>query len=545
MSAQVELTKPRTGLQRFLLVWGRIGLTAVALLLQIFVFIVILLWGSEATPWVSAASLLLSLGVLVFILTSKMQIDYKLAWTIPILVAPLFTGAFYLLFGSRTGTRRQVMRSAVIQQTARTDQLSAPGVLRVRAGRQDQDLQELKTAASDLLPVLSVAADAARQIQYLESTGPFVAYRDTETTYYPLGEDAFVAMLEAIEDAKHWVGLEYFIVSDGKMWRQLFEVLARKAAEGVHIWFMYDDLGSIWNLPPRFNRDLTKAGIRVKPVNKLGPGLTLRHNNRDHRKLLVVDGLVGFTGGINIADEYINQIERFGHWKDTAIRLRGPGAWGMATLFFSMWKLVTNEPVDLASLCPPEEDVSALPWGKGLVVNYDDSPFDDHSIGWDAYRNMMTRAHERVDVMTPYLVPTSEMTNVLTSLAQSGLQIRIITPGIPDKRFVYAVTRSNYRALVEAGVEVYEYTPGFMHAKQMIVDNEVAIIGTINFDFRSFYLHQENAVWMYRTPAITAMTTDFEQTLAKSRRITLAEVRSAPWWRRALWTLLRTFSPLM
>ena len=212
MSAQVELAKPRTGLQRFLLVWGRIGLTAVALLLQIFVFIVILLWGSEATPWVSAASLLLSLGVLVFILTSKMQIDYKLAWTIPILVAPLFTGAFYLLFGSRTGTRRQVMRSAVIQQTARTDQLSAPGVLRVRAGRQDQDLQELKTAASDLLPVLSVAADAARQIQYLESTGPFVAYRDTETTYYPLAEDAFVAMREHIEDTKHWVGLEYLIV---------------------------------------------------------------------------------------------------------------------------------------------------------------------------------------------------------------------------------------------------------------------------------------------------------------------------------------------
>jgi len=209
----------------------------------------------------------------------------------------------------------------------------------------------------------------------------------------------------------------------------------------------------------------------------------------------------------------------------------------MAALYFTMWNMVSGDQVEYARLHPSEEEVAAQTTGRGLVVNYDDSPYDDIS--------MMTRAHERVDVITPYLVPTSEMTNVLTSLAQSGLQIRIITPGIPDKRFVYAVTRSNYRALVEAGVEVYEYTPGFMHAKQMIVDNEVAIIGTINFDFRSFYLHQENAVWMYRTPAITAMTTDFEQTLAKSRRITLAEVRSAPWWRRALWTLLRTFSPLM
>lgn len=545
MSAEVELTKPRDGLQRFLLVWGRVGITAIVLLLQIFVLVAILLWGREAAPWLGTASLLLSLGVLVFILNSKMQIDYKLAWTVPILVAPLFTGAFYLLFGSRTGTRRQVIRYAVIQQIAQTDQLSAPGVLRVRAGHHEQDIKHLETGDSAPLPVLSIPADAARQIQYLESAGPFVAYRDTETTYYPLGEDAFVAMLEAIEDAKRWVGLEYFIVSDGKMWRQLFEVLARKAAEGVDVWFMYDDLGSIWNLPPRFTRDLTRAGIRVKPVNKLGPGLTLRYNNRDHRKLLVVDGLVGFTGGINIADEYINQIEQYGHWKDTTIRLRGPGAWGMAALYFTMWRMVTGEQTDLVALHPTEEQVAAQPWGKGLVVNYDDSPFDDHSTGWDAYRNMMTRAHDRIDLMTPYLIPTSEMTSVLTSLAQSGLRVRIITPGIPDKRFVYEVTRSNYRPLVEAGVEVYEYTPGFIHAKQMVVDDEVAIIGTINFDFRSFYLHQENAVWMYRTPAIADMTTDFEQTVAKSRRITLADVRATPWWRRALWTLLRTFSPLM
>ena len=271
----------------------------------------------------------------------------------------------------------------------------------------------------------------------------------------------------------------------------------------------------------------------------------MAYHRRNHRKLLVVDGLVGFTGGINIADEYINQIEQYGHWKDTTIRLRGPGAWGMAALYFTMWRMVTGEQTDLVALHPTEEQVAAQPWGKGLVVNYDDSPFDDHSTGWDAYRNMMTRAHDRIDLMTPYLIPTSEMTSVLTSLAQSGLRVRIITPGIPDKRFVYEVTRSNYRPLVEAGVEVYEYTPGFMHAKQMVVDDEVAIIGTINFDFRSFYLHQENAVWMYRTPAIADMSADFEQTVAKSRRITLADVRATPWWRRALWTLLRTFSPLM
>lgn len=544
MGSQVELSKPHNSLQRFLLVWGRLGVTAAALLMQVFVFVVILLRGSEAAPWVGTASLLLSLGVLAFILNSRIQIEYKLAWTIPILLAPLFAGAFYLLFGSRAGSRRQAARYRVLQAQASQDQRSAPGVLSIRAGQDDEEPPAL-TEGTDLLPVLSVPPDPARQIRFLEASGPFVAYRDTQTTYYPVGEAAFADMLAAIEDAERWIALEYFIVSDGKMWRRLFEVLARKAAEGLQVWFMYDDLGSFWKLPARFIRDLTRAGIRVRPVNKLGPGLTLRYNNRDHRKLLVVDGLVGFTGGLNIADEYINEIERFGHWKDTAIRLRGPGAWGMAALYFTMWNMVSRDQVDYARLHPGETEVAAEPTGQGLVVNYDDSPFDDISIGWAVYRNMMSRAHHHVDIMTPYLIPTSEMVSLLTSLARSGIRVRIITPGIPDKPYVFAVTRSNYGVLVEAGVEVYEYTPGFLHAKQIVVDDEIAVLGTINFDFRSFYLHQENAVWMYHTAAIAEMAADFDQTVAKSRRVTVADVHTTPWWRRAVWTLLRTFSPLM
>lgn len=540
------LRKPHNAFQRFLAVWGRVGLTTIALLVQLFVFVAILLQGNEAAPWVGVVSLVISIGVLAFILNSRMQIEYKLAWAIPILLLPLLGGAFYLLFGSRTGTRRQMSRYRAMQDVAMLDQTSAPGVLRVRAGEVGDQLPELTAAPTQYLPVASIDPDAARQISYLESSGPFVAYTGTETTYYPLGEDAFAAMLEALEGAQRWIAMEYFIVSDGKMWDQLFQVLARKAAAGVQVWFLYDDFGSLWNLPPRFIKTLTAAGIRVQPVNRFGPGLTLRYNNRDHRKLTVVDGLVGFTGGLNIADEYINEIERFGHWKDTSIRLRGPGAWGMATLFFTMWDLITGEHTDLVGLHPSEDEVSALASGnQGLVVSYDDTPFDDTSIGWGAYRNMMSRANHRVDLMTPYLVPTHEMVSVFSSLAMAGVQVRIITPGIPDKSYVYSVSRSNYRPLVEAGVEVYEYTPGFLHAKQMVVDDDTAIIGTINFDFRSFYLHQENAVWLYQSPAIAAMTADFEQTLTQSRRITLAHVRSTPWWQRAIWILLRTFSPLM
>ena len=547
----VELERPRNALQRFLAVGGRMGLTAIALLVQLFIFAFVLLRGSELAPWVGSISVVISVAAITFILNSKMQIEYKLAWAIPILLAPLFGGTFYLLFGSRTGTRRQMSRYRAMQQVARIDQAAAPGVLRVRAGEEGAPLPELTTATAGepgkdlVLPTVQLDPDAARQITYLASQGPFVPYRGTETTYYPVGEDAFAAMLEACEGAERWIALEYFIVSDGQMWRRLFDVLGRKARDGVRIWFMYDDLGSIWNLPPRFIRDLTRAGIRVQPVNRFGPGLTLRYNNRDHRKMLVVDGLVGFTGGLNIADEYINEIVRFGHWKDTSIRLRGTGAWGLATLFFTMWDLITGEHTDLVELHPSDAEVAELSSGPGIVVSYDDTPFDDHSLGWAAYRGLMSRANNSVDLMTPYLVPTHEMISVFTALASSGVRVRVITPGIPDKRYVFSVTRSNYRELVEAGVEVYEYTPGFLHAKQMIVDDHTAIIGTINFDFRSFYLHQENAVWMYETSAIADMVTDFEAAVQASRRVTLAEVRAPRWWQRAIWIVLRTFSPLM
>ncbi len=543
--ARVHKGRTRNSLRRFMAIGTRVTLTALALILQLLVFGTLLLRSSEFAPWIGSLSILISIGVVAFILNSRMQVEYKLAWTIPIMLMPLFGGAFYLLFGARSGTRRQTLQYKSRQDLAAIDQKSVVGALSVLPGSLDEQDPKLEPAAGALLPVIDIEPDAARQIAYLEAGGPFRAYRDTETVYYPLGEDAFEAMLEALSGAKRWIAMEYFIVSEGQMWRKIFDVLARKASEGIQVWFMYDDLGSLWRLPDGFAKELRDAGVNVRSFNKLGPGLTLRYNNRDHRKFTIVDGLIGFTGGINIADEYINAIERFGHWKDTSIRLRGPGAWGMASLYFTIWDLVSGEQTDLGALHPSDEELAAQSGGAGVVVSYDDTPFDDVSLGWAAYRGMMSRAKFQVDLITPYLVPTGEMITVFTALAESGVRVRIITPGIPDKSYVYAVTRSNYRPLVEAGVEVYEYTPGFIHAKQMIVDNDTAIIGTINFDFRSFYLHQENAVWMHQTSAIAQMAADYESTLEKCRRVGLTEVRSTSWWRRAVWLVLRTFSPLM
>ncbi len=548
VSQAVELHRPRNALQRFLAVGGRIGITTIALLVQLVVFVFIMLQGRDIAPWVGTASIVVSVGVLALILNSRMQIEYKLAWAIPILLLPLLGGVFYLMFGSRTGTRRQMTRYRAMQDVATLDQISAPGLVRVRAAEPGQELPELPPAELSRSPAIQTIAidpDAASQINYLANSGPFVAYQGTRTTYYPVGEDAFEAMIEALEGAEHWIAMEYFIVAEGEMWQRLFEVLARKAADGVKVWFMYDDLGSIVNLPPRFIKTLTRAGIRVQPVNRFGPGLTLRYNNRDHRKLTIVDGVIGFTGGLNIADEYINAIERFGHWKDTSLRLTGPGAWGMATLFFTMWDLITGEHTDLASSTPQRAAggrVVRRRRHRGQLRRHPVRRFlarlvglpqpDDAGPSPDRPDDALLRADQRDD----------QRLRLAGGLRHPGAADH---PRHPGQGLRLLGDPVELPPLVEAGVEVYEYAPGFLHAKQMVVDDQIAIIGTINFDFRSFYLHQENAVWMYRTSAIAEMSADFEATPAQCRRVTLADVRSARWWRRAIWIALRTFSPLM
>ena len=507
--------------QKFVASFLRGSLTVIAIAAQIALFIMLVTVGVRAVRWVAVLSVAASVVALIFILNSKMQLEYKLAWSIVILLLPFAGGVFYLLFGSRTGTRRQVAKYNEIQAAARQNQLSAPKA--ITDGK------------------CHVEPRAEAQLTYLEKAGPFFAYSDTETTYYPLGDEAFPAMMEAIENAKNWIGLEYFIVAKGKMLTQLVQALKRKVDEGVKVYFLYDDLGSIFKVPFGFLADLREAGIQAQPVNRFGPGLTLRYNNRDHRKFLIVDGDIAFTGGINIGDEYINEIERFGHWRDTVIRLKGPGAWGAVTLFFTIWDLVTGQATDLATLRPDLEHESH----PGIVLNFDDTPFDDVSIGWAAYRNVISKAERYVYITTPYLVPSAEQLDVLTSAALSGVRVCIMTPGIPDKRAVWEVTRSNYLRLLEAGVEIYEYSPGFLHAKQIVSDDRYAIIGTINFDFRSFYLHQENGVWMCDTPVVGEMVEDFENLLSKCHKIELAQVRNIHPLRRLLRVMLRTFSPML
>lgn len=535
---EVERAAKHSRLRKWASTWGRAIVITVAFGVQLLLLVSAVTFLEEYGQAIFAIQTVLAIIVTLFILNGRRETTYKLAWIIPVLLLPLAGSVFYLLYGASNMTKRN--RALLDASIA-------------RAG------EALELLPPTDLPAADAPAKVRRQYTYLKNTSQYRTFEDTATTYYPLGELGFDAMLEAIGRARDYVFAEYFIVDGGKMLDRLIDAMGAKAAEGLDVRFMYDDLGSFFTVPPGFKQRCEQVGIAVLPVNPVGLGFSTSFQNRDHRKILSLDGTAAFTGGINIADEYINEIVRFGHWKDTVLRLEGPGAWGLTVMFLQMWEATTRARVDYTSFLPPVPEaldapgastVSNLPdlvekSSRGLVAPFDDSPFDDISLGSDCYQHLMQAATRSVDIFTPYLILSDSMVAQLAATAHSGIRVRIVVPGIPDKWYVNLATHSYYRPLVEAGVEVYEYTPGFIHAKSMLVDDESGLVGTINFDFRSFYLHQECAVWMYKTEALVALRADVEATVAVSRRITMEDLTDTNLVKRVVQAVLRAFAPLM
>ena len=350
-------------------------------------------------------------------------------------------------------------------------------------------------------------------------------------------------MLEALEAAERYIFLEYFIIEKGEFWDAIFEVLCRKAAEGVEVRVIYDDVGSIFTLPSRFDRMLVRSGIKCRAFNRLVPVLSMRQNNRDHRKYLIVDGIVAFTGGINLADEYINRKERFGHWKDTAIRLKGDAVWSVTVSFLAMWGFTedANDDFDAFRAKPaPETEHSS-----GYVQPYWDCPWDEEPVGQTVYLNLINKAKRYVYMTTPYLVLDYATTIALKNAARSGVDVRILTPHIPDKRAVFELTRAHYEELLEAGVRIFEYTPGFIHAKNFVADDLYGTVGTINMDYRSMFLHFEDGVLLYHTHTVADLRQDFLETQAVSEEVTLERCRQVLLIRRLFRSVLKVFAPLL
>ena len=346
-----------------------------------------------------------------------------------------------------------------------------------------------------------------------------------------------------LEKAEKFIFMEYFIVEEGIMWDTILEILKRKVNEGVEVRFMYDGMCAFDLLPYSYPKKLQKFGIKCKMSNKIRPFVSTIQNNRDHRKICVIDGQTGYVGGVNLADEYINEKERFGHWKDTAVLLRGDAVQSLTMIFLQMWD------VDMRGVEPYgkylTKKAESLNDRLGYVIPYADSPFDHENVGEEVYFHILNHAKKYVHIMTPYLILDNEMLTTLIRAAKSGIEVIIIMPHIPDKWYAFAVAKTYYKELIEGGVQIYEYTPGFVHAKVFVSDDDTATVGSINLDFRSLYLHFENGVFIYDNPEVQKVEEDFQNTLAKCHKVTVTEVRNRGVLMKVAGQVLRLVAPLM
>ena len=459
-----------------------------------------------------------SMLVIIWLVRKPDDPSYKIAWIIIIMALAPIGSLFYLLWGNTPFNRARLIRIRPI------------------------DVARLEAALpSATQAVCEAAPQHRRTCQYLYRIAKMPAWDGTAADYFPLGEAFFASLLADLSRAERFIFLEYFIIDRGEMWDAVLEVLCRKAAEGVDVRVMYDDVGCISTLPRRYDRRLEKMGIRAVRFNRFLPTLNTYFNYRDHRKICVIDGNIGYTGGINLADEYINRRERFGHWKDTAVRLTGSGTANLTALFLQLWDFATGQPTeDLTDYLP-----TVRAPGDGCVQAFADSPLDNDNVSETVFLNIISSASKSVYITSPYLTLDSGMISALCAAAQSGVDVRIITPGIPDKRLVYLMTRSYYAQLVAAGVRIFEYTPGFLHAKMLTADENIAVVGTINMDFRSFYLHFECGTVFYGGSIVSEVCADIGNIMAQSREIDLHWLASYSWIKSVGASILSLFAPLL
>lgn len=503
---------------------GRLFIIGVMILVQIAWIVILLLDVSARHQFFSATIRMIAILLAFYVVTRWSNPSMKLSWVFFITAVPIIGVPVYLIFGR-------------------------PGLTRATRRRMDAVNVQIEPYLSNDLQVSEELhahhPQAAMQSDYIWRAAHYPAYTHTNNCYYKCGEEMFEAMLADIRQAEHYIFLEYFILDRGQMYDRLVAELVKKAQEGVDVRLIYDDVGCMGKMPAHFYRDLQKNGIKCAAFNPARPVLAIIMNHRDHRKIVVVDGKVAYTGGINIADEYINEIDRFGYWKDTGIRLEGGAVRNFLAMFLQMWDYIVGGTSDYERLLQPL-DPSELPASKGYVQPYGDTPLDNENVGENVYLNMITRARKYVYIYTPYLILDQEMIVALSNAAKSGVDVRIVTPGIPDKKMVFLLTRSHYAPLLEKGVRIYEYTPGFLHAKCFVCDDEYATVGSINLDYRSLYLHFECGVFLYQTPSVAQVHADMEETFAVSREITLADCqRKHPFGMSMLHALLRLLAPLL
>ena len=509
------------GFRKFRLLMSKYGFSIAIILIELFVIFGIILYMSQIAPlvWVSLV-FMVSVATVIAIVNRSMSPESKVTWLIVTFV-PVFGPLLYLMFGERRLSKKELKQLQELNSIA----------FHENNGRQlHLQLQETDKSAYGIINAL-LHMDSNAEV-----------YDQTDSQFFASGEEMWQQMLKDLKRAEKFIFLEYYIVEEGLMWDSMLEILEEKADQGVEVKMLYDDIGCMVTLPGDYTVYLRSKGIDAHKFNKVIPRMTVAYNNRDHRKILVIDGQISYTGGINLADEYINHIERFGHWKDSGIRIDGPATQAFTRLFLMNWYINRGEISDFDQYHLENQTRS----GSGLCIPYGSGPKPIYQmkVGKIVYQNLINQAEDFVYITTPYLIIDYDLTEDIKNAAMRGVDVRIVTPHIPDKKLIQLVTRGAYPDLLSAGVRIFEYTPGFIHSKQMIVDDRFAAVGTINLDYRSLVHHYENAVLLYKTESIADIRKDFEEIFEQSQEI-FSDTINPTWYQMMIKEVTQLFAPML
>ena len=510
------MKKGKRGLMRVL--FSRVGVITLLMLVQLGILIVLGVRFSEVLPHVFGSSVVISFFMGLVMINSKMESSSIIMWLMIMLVMPVFGVLLFWYTRSELGHRALKKHLNQILEISQ-DQIS----------QDEQVMEQLKSESSEMSSLAS----------YLLKCH-FPVYRNTEVSYFKSGEEKFEVLLQELKKAEKFIFLEYFIVDEGMMWGKILEILAMKAKEGVEVKVLIDGSCQFTTLPHDYPLMLKKLGIECRMFAPVMPFVSTHYNYRDHRKIAVIDNRVAFTGGINLADEYINHINRYGHWKDTAVMLRGQAVESFTLMFLQMW-MIEKKGLDLHQYlieCPVLKT-------SGYVIPYADNPLDNEKVGQKVYMDILNRAVNYVHIMTPYLILDHELENAIKFAAQRGVDVKIMVPGVPDKKTPYALMKTHYASLLEAGVQIYEYTPGFVHAKVFVSDDVKAVVGTINLDYRSLVHHFECAVYLYKTECIFEIERDFQNTLSQCTEVDESSLKKISPITKLMGFVLKVLAPLM
>ena len=470
-------------------------------------------------PYFYIAVGITTFGVEISIIASDDNPDYKIPWMLFVLVIPVAGVMLYFIFGSRKLKKKYIKKLESIKNLSyKKDDTN---LLR--------ELHDENPTAENMAKMLINIADTH-------------LFTNTKQTYYPSGEEYHKALLEDLKSATNFIYLEYFIIEEGYFWNSILDILKEKVKQGVDVKVVFDDIGCMSTLPGNYAKQLKKFGIDATPFSRMKGQADNEFNNRNHRKILIIDGVISYTGGINIADEYINKIERFRHWKDVGIRLEGEAVFELTKLFLIDFGINIKHQLKVSENLYPAIDIKE----SGYIIPFGDGPkpLYERRVGKTIIQNILSAATKYVYITTPYLIIDNELCTSIENAALRGVDVKIIVPHIPDKKIVFYMTRSYYKRLMECGVKIYEYEPGFIHAKTYLSDDKYAIIGTINLDYRSLVHHFENGVWIYNCNCIGELKNDINDTISKSIQITPKTLKTNL-LNRFFRALVRIFAPML